>query len=242
MSFCAAPLADLSLLELFQSVRDLFSVSELGLPRVYREKLSYYFIDRKNLRFKSELYSVEVPACLEHDVSPGYMNLLKMNELDAWDWTIPTPLPADLFVYLFKQDPVSYNSFFLEDPTHFLSVRYTKHKRDTVPYSLCEACFNRDLDYFSCFYTKTRDHCVYTTNTAMLYILESKNWCSNCVTTPLFRLYNEHDCSVHTGLHQRLRRKRFRGGMFWGSHVQSDDDSDDDSFVTEHITHPRLVR
>lgn len=241
MSFSAAALEEMSLLEIFQSVRDLASVFELPLPTMFKKSLTYYFIDQKKLKFKKNLYCQEVPACLEGAVTPGYMNLLRMNDLDNWDWTIPTPLPADLFHYLFSQD-LSYNSFFIESPTHFMTVRFTKYKRDTVPYDMCEPCLNRDLDYWHCHYTRKREHVVYSSNTAMMYILESKNWCSNCVTTPLFRLYDERTCSNNTGLHQRLRRKRFRGGMFWGSHVESDDDSDDDSFISEPWIHPRLVR
>lgn len=241
MSLSVAPLADLCFLEVFRNVRDMFSVPKLGLPRALNKTLSYYFIDNKKLRFRKELVSTAVPSGLEGTVTPGFMNLLWMNDLDAWDWTVPTPLPAPLFAYLMQQN-LDYMSFFIESPTHFLTIRYTKTKPDTVPYDLCEPCLNRDLDYFTATYTKTKEHSVYSENCAMMYILESKNWCSNCITTPLFRIFDESTCHSRTGLHTRLRRKRMRSGMFWGSHVVSDDDSDDDSFVSVPYTHPKLVR
>lgn len=241
MSRSVAPLENLCYLNVYRNVKDIFSVPKLGLPRTMENNLSYYFIDKKKLRFKKDIICTSVPSGLDGTVTPGFMNLLWMNDLDSWDWTVPTPLPAALFAYLMQQN-LDYNSFFIESPTHFLTIRYTKSKPDTVPYDLCEPCLNRDLDFLTATYQRSKEHSVYSDNCAMMYVLEAKNWCSNCITTPLFRIFDEQTCHNRTGLHTRLRRKRFRSGMFWNSFVESDDDSDDDTFISETYTHPKLVR
>lgn len=240
MSFSSAALEELCLRVIFSSVRQLFDLDKLVLPKVYRDRLTYMFIDLKKRKFEQNLLCLEtLPLVDDSEYTPGYRNLLRMNALDNWDWTTPSPLPADLFAYLFQQN-LEYNSFFIESPTHFVSVRYRKCKPDTVPYDLCRPCFLRDLDYYVSTYTRYREHHVYSSGTAIMYVLESKNWCSNCVTTPLFSIFDTEGCRRFTGLHRRVRP---RSDMFWSlNNVHSDDDSDDDSFVPDTVQHPGLKR
>lgn len=240
MSRSPAPLENLCLHRVSGTLPTLMSVYRLGLPKIIEDKVLNVFNNNREYRFKESLHCFETPEWLDtDDESPHSADFLldmRKHFLDMWDWTVASPLPSDIYACI-MQLPVSYSSFFLEDPSHFVGKRYIKTVSNSPEYCLCEPCFNRDMDYDRAIYSVEKTHSVWKINEAFRYVRDPWNWCANCVTTPLFTILNEDMCRDRNNLHKRRRSSH----MFWRYDAyHTDDDSDSDEFVNFRIQHPRL--
>lgn len=241
MSRSVAPLENLCLHKISGTLSELMHVYRLGLPVRVRNSVLNTFNSNREYKFKESLHCYETPDWLDTDVnSPHtkeFLDSMREHCLDMWDWSTPTPLPADIYAFL-MQLPNNFVSFFLEDPTHFVSRRFIKTPPDAPEYCLCEPCFNRDADYDRAVYTVEKTHSIWKLNDAFSYIKDPWNWCANCVTTPLFKILSEEMCRNENNLHKRRRSSQ----MFWRfENYSTDDDSDSDEFISFRIQHPRLA-
>lgn len=235
----SADLESLAINRIVGCVDHVLDINRLGLPISLRDKVVQVFLNLREAKFRESLRCYEIPDWLDTELaaplSPGFILTMRQHALDMWDWTVPTPLPADLYAFIMQLDN-GYVSFFLENPTHFVSKRFIKTPPSGPEYCLCEPCFNRDMDYDRAIYTVEKTHSVWDIHSCMLYMKDAWNWCANCITTPLFKILSEEMCRNQYNLHTRIR-----SGMFWRfSTYHSDDDSDSDEFTSFRVQHPRI--
>lgn len=257
MSFSSAPLETLCIRETIRSLRGIDDCYKLPLPPMVKNRIVNTFNNTRDKKFETSLLCLETPDWLETEEEPPhsmeFLNRARENALDFWDWTVPKPLPGDLYAFLMNQN-FEYTSFFMENPTHFVSRSFLKCKPDTIEYRLCEPCFNRDMDYWIASYKVENTHSIWPLETCMTFLKDVNNWCANCITTPLFKIFDENNCRSVTNLHRRKRSlnvsnysRNFLDYMHnerQFDHMQSmyhsDDDSDSEDFITYSIQHPSL--
>lgn len=209
-------------------------IRSLPIPQSIAKHLIELFESERPIKYKDLLekdpvwLNLDIDRICAHNVASNFREAM----LCSWDWTRQANLPPDCYAYIMNSE---YPMFFMEDPCHFIENYIVKYREGPDHHiRLCQACFERDLDFATSSYMHVYDHTVKRGHYTMTYFKDEKHWCANCVTKPLFTMLNLNLCKEMYHLHSRKRSP-----MFWSYMNDSSDDSDSDLFDLVPVKHPR---
>ena len=189
-----------SLFRISNCLSELTHLYKLSLPPTLQKSLLNVFNNTREEKFKETLLSRDTPSWFEDEDSgthltytEEFLKTIRMHYLKMRDWTEPSPLPPDVYAFV-MQLPSELFSLFWENPCHIIGRRYVKTTPDSPQYPLCEPCFRRDGYNDRVTYGFERTHEVCGTSLISMEVKDTWNWCANCVTTPLFQIYDATRC------------------------------------------------
>ncbi|GBM02796.1 hypothetical protein AVEN_155344-1 [Araneus ventricosus] len=123
-------------------------------------------------------------------------NILHFN-----DWSSPDILPRDVYAYLMSRTTV-YRHFFREELAHVVMEYVTRYSNFGPTLRLCLEFYQTDDTREAQQYAYRKKHAEIIWSELISFLQQRSMWCSNCVRTPLFRLFGPSACRGFTNLHR----------------------------------------
>lgn len=128
--------------------------------------------------------------------------------------------------------------FFHGNAFHVIKNYYIQ-VRNGQRHNLCEFCYVCESKFYKPYssnlwedlgvsYSEAKTHDVIRDGVTLIeeIIWQAENWCSRCITQPLFRVLDKDECMWETLFHNRMRTKRV-----YEDGYSTNDDSDADDYV-----------
>lgn len=161
--------------------------------------------------------------------------------LEMNDWTTPTRMPKDIYAFIMFLGE-RYHAYWMGPELsvwqHMVFFFYLKKLPTGVFVKLCPECFEEDDNWANFEYFKSQIHEVLYETQVLEKMQRKSSWCSNCVTMPLFEMYDRETCKTKWGGHNT---NHARNPMFWGFNELFNESEESDAYCEYIVSakHPR---
>lgn len=260
MSFKVSSLEELSTCVVGKNVNNGLDCYKLEIPNHLKENVFKAFEKDRTNRFRNFLMCSEIPDWIsietgqctndngdcpihgEDDIRRRAW-LLEIREafLEMNDWTVPVKFPKDIYAFIMFLG-TNYHSWFLGPELgvwqHLVFQHYMKKLPTGIFVNLCRECFEKDDNWCNFDYYFSKIHRVVYETEVLNWIQNKYSWCSNCITMPLFEMYDRAVCKSKWGGHES---NTSRHPMFWGFNELFNESEEVDAYseLIVSVKHPR---
>lgn len=225
-------LEDICMKTILKYITRALDLEKLHLPWTCLKKLYVQFDAERETKFNEYLYEKDVPEWIiskrynttssQLNMAKFWLNDMRENWINSHDWTVNVALPKDIYAHIMAGGNTEI--YAIGERNHMI-LQFWEIKNKKGYWRVCRTCFYNHTYKRGDKLTVQQNHRILSNEQTCSYFVTPTHWCYNCITTPLFKVYDEDLCRNEWNTHTRFRW-RSETDSFWD--YDTDDDSDID--------------